>query len=467
MAVAPPLQGIVWGTNVVGMPGAVAPSAPTTQTAPTTFDQQPGAIASNKKRRQKEKKRQKQQQQQQQQATATTSSNAAPASDGKTAAERREEQRQRQAERRAAREEARRNRFNPFTAPFKSPAELRAEAARLAALGSPTEQALRAQQQQEEAGLTGLTSGLTTALRGVSEAQTAGLAGLGSLYQQLGGAAQSAAQSAAAAAGAPTSIAPGVTPTAIASFPGIGAAVRAYESVAPVIGAQMVGASRANLAKALTQRASQVSSDTAKYLRQLQQEEIDRAISQTTAEQNLARLGLSEQEFGLKQQDVAFGQQLDIAKLNLAQQKVAAQIQKDAAKAGKDKRKAIKSAQARILSDPEKWKTGSTGEREFEFSWLDENMAVQRVTGVGVTKEQAFKSIVNALPPNTGIGDLQVSAGKLFEGQLGSAAIIAKVVPLLVGAGMTRRNAEIWVRRNLLGGVGIPGTGGAFMGGVV
>jgi len=330
--------------------------------------------------------------------------------------------------------------YNPFTAPFKTPSELRAEAARLAALGSTSEEALRAQQAQEEAGLTGLTGGLATALRGVSEAQTAGLAGLGSLYQQLGGAAQSAAQSAAAAAGAPTSIAPGVTPTAVQAFPGFGAAVR---------------------------RASQVSSDTAKYLRQLQQEEIDRAVSQTTAEQNLARLGLSEQEFGLKQQDVAFGQQLDIAKLNLAQQKVAAQIQKDAAKAGKDKRKAIKSAQARILSDPEKWKTGSTGEREFEFSWLDENMAVQRVTGVGVTKEQAFKSIVNALPPNTGIGDLQVSAGKLFEGQLGSAAIIAKVVPLLVGAGMTRRNAEIWVRRNLLGGAGIPGTGGAFMGGVV
>jgi hypothetical protein len=362
--------------------------------------------------------------------------------------------------------------YNPFTAPFKTPSELRAEAARLAALGSPTEEALRAQQQQEETGLAGLTGGLSTALRGVSEAQTAGLAGLGSLYQQLGGAAQSAAQSAAAAAGAPIDIAPGTTPTAIASFlptaagPGLGAVVRAYESVAPVIGAQLVGASRANLAKALTQRASQVSSDTAKYLRQLQQEEIDRAISQTTAEQNIARLGLSEREFGLKQQDVAFGQQIDLAKLNLAQQKIAAQIQKDAAKAGKDKRKAIKSAQARILSDPEKWKTGSTGEREFEFSWLDQNMAVQRVTGVGVTKEQAFKSVANAIPPDKGIGDLQVSAGKLFEGQLGSAAIIAKVVPLLVGAGMTRRNAEIWVRRNLLGGAGIPGTGGAFMGGV-
>jgi hypothetical protein len=233
-----------------------------------------------------------------------------------------------------------------------------------------------------------------------------------------------------------------------------------------VIGAQLVGASRANLAKALTQRASQISSDTAKYLRQLQQEEIDRAIAQQTSEQNLARLGLSEQELGLKAQDVAFGQQLDLAKLNLAQQKVAAQIQKDAAKAGKDKRKAIKSAQARILSDPEKWKTGTTGEREFEFSWLDQNMSVQRVTGVGATKEQAFNSVVNTLPPNTGIEDLQVSAGKPFEGQLGSAAIIAKVVPLLVSAGMTRRNAEIWVRRNLLSGAGIPGTGGAFMGGV-
>lgn len=351
--------------------------------------------------------------------------------------------------------------YNPFTAPFKTPSELRAEAARLAALGSTSEEALRAQQAQEEAGLTGLTGGLATALRGVSEAQTAGLAGLGSLYQQLGGAAQSAAQSAAAAAGAPTSIAPGVTPTAVQAFPGFGAAVRAYESVAPVIGAQLVGASRANLAKALTQRASQVSSDTAKYLRQLQQEEIDRAIAQTTAEQNIARLGLSEREFGLKAQDVAFGQQIDLAKLNLAQQKIAAQIQKDAAKAGKDKRKAIKSAQAKILGNVETWTTGETGEREYEISFLDEMGAPKSVTSYGRTSQEAVDRVKNSIPSNRlQNNQYDVLPGSTVEGRLGTAAVLAKVVPILVNAGMTRANARRWVMNNLLN------TSGAFMGGV-
>lgn len=352
--------------------------------------------------------------------------------------------------------------YNPFTAPFKTPSELRAEAARLAALGSTSEEALRTQQAQEEAGLTGLTGGLATALRGVSEAQTAGLAGLGSLYQQLGGAAQSAAQSAAAAAGAPIDIAPGTTPTAIAAFPGIGAAVRAYESVAPVIGAQLVGASRANLAKALTQRASQVSSDTAKYLRQLQQEEIDRAIAQTTAQQNIARLGLSEQELGLKAQDVAFGQQIDLAKLNLAQQKVAAQIQKDIAKAGKDKRKAIKSAQAKILSNVETWTTGETGEREYEISFLDEMGAPKSVTSYGRTSQEAVDRVKNSIPSNRlQSNQYDVLPGSMVEGRLGTAAVLAKVVPVLVNAGMTRANARRWVMNNLLN------TSGAFMGGVV
>ncbi len=351
--------------------------------------------------------------------------------------------------------------YNPFTAPFKTPSELRAEAARLAALGSTSEEALRAQQQQEETGLAGLTGGLSTALRGVSEAQTAGLAGLGSLYQQLGGAAQSAAQSAAAAAGAPTSIAPGVTPTAIAAFPGYGAAVRAYESVAPVIGAQLVGASRANLAKALTQRASQVSSDTAKYLRQLQQEEIDRAIAQTTAEQNMARLGLSEQELGLKAQDVAFGQQIDLAKLNLAQQKLAAQIAKDNRSFGKDKRKKIQSTQQKILNNVETWTTGQTGEREYEISFLDGAGAPKSVTSYGRTPQEAVDRVKNSIPADKLQGNqYDVLPGSAIEGRLGTAAVLAKVVPLLVNAGMTRANARRWVMNNVLN------TSGAFMGGV-
>lgn len=360
--------------------------------------------------------------------------------------------------------------YNPFTAPFKTPAELRAEAARLAALGSPTEEALRAQQQQEEAGLAGLTGGLSTALRGVSEAQTAGLAGLGSLYQQLGGAAQSAAQSAAAAAGAPTSIAPGTTPTAIASFlptaagPGLGAVVRAYESVAPVIGAQLVGASRANLAKALTQRASQISSDTAKYLRQLQQEEIDRAIAQQTSEQNLARLGL-------QQQEQQFGQQIDLAQLQQGQQRIdlsaqrlAAQLLKDAGKPAKDKAKQIKKKQDQILNNRAKWTKATkvgTGEYNFKFS-----IGGESYEATGRNANDAFGKLLQSGSVEGDTWDSYTQGSEITRQQTPTTEDIVKMLqPILTTAGMNPKNARNWILRNVLNIQGSPG--GAFMGGVV
>ena len=360
--------------------------------------------------------------------------------------------------------------YNPFTAPFKTPSELRAEAARLAALGSASEETLRAQQAQEEAGLTGLTGGLTTALRGVSEAQTAGLAGLGSLYQQLGGAAQSAAQSAAAAAGAPTSIAPGVTPTAIASFPGIGAAVRAYESVAPVIGAQMVGASRANLAKALTQRASQVSSDTAKYLRQLQQEEIDRAIAQTTAEQNLARLGLQEQ-------GQQFEQQVDMANLGLRGQtvqqgwaRIDQQLQQDIAKAGKDRRKKVQSAKDSILENIKDWtgtQTVSTGEGVYDVT-VDMGLSgggPKPVQVVATSAEAARQSAQNMYQGRP-IGSVIFVRENQVQRAPTAQEIRRTLVARLVNAGMNEKAATRWVNANVVSLVAPGPTGGAFMGGV-
>lgn len=464
MAVAPPLQGIVWGTNVVGMPGAVAPSAPTTQTAPTTFGQQPGAIASNKKRRQKEKQRQ--QQQQQQQATTTTSSASAPATDGKTAAEKREEQRKRRAAQRAAREEARRNRFNPLLTPFKTPAQLREEAIRLAEIGAPSEASLRAQQQQEEAGLTGLTSGLTTALRGVSEAQTAGLAGLGSLYQQLGGAAQSAAQSAAAAAGAPIDIAPGTTPTAIASFlptaagPGLGAVVRAYESVAPVIGAQLTGASRANLAKALTQRASQISSDTAKYLQQLQGLEYEKAVAQETARQNAARLGLSAEE---AQRDYEIAQ----ANLGLRQQTVAqgwynAETSRMNAMKTGNKNTDAKNAKKDILGNLDKWTAADSGIGEFEIS--AQGLTAGDIIGpvkVQATDAASAEARVKELYPDT-FGATTNRFNITYAGPAATAGRAPTAVwksrirnYMMTVGGMTRAQANAFIKNQVMPSLGL------------
>lgn len=51
-----------------------------------------------------------------------------------------------------------------------------------------------------------------------------------------------------------------------------------------------------------------------------------------------------------------------------------------------------------------------------------------------------------------------------IEGPLEDVAVIAKVLPILVNAGMTRANARRWIINNLLGGYA--NTAGAFEGGV-
>lgn len=363
------------------------------------------------------------------------------------------------AAKRAAQEEAQRNRFNPLVTPFKSPAELRAEAARLAALGSPTEEALRAQQQQEEAGLTGLTGGLTTALRGISEAQTAGLAGLGSLYQQLGGAAQSAAQSAAAAAGAPTSIAPGVTPTAVQAFPGYGAAVRAYESVAPVIGAQLTGASRANLAKALTQRAGQISSDTAKYLQQLQGLEYEKAVAQETARQNAARLGLSAEEaqrdYEIAQANLGLRQESNQIRWAALAQSAANAAARATQKAQGNKAKGIQAAKADILQNITEWTDPSesaTGKYEYTIYYTDKDQSLKKVPRTIVAANSTEAARLGASDvPDWARGTVEVEQGSaVTETKPADFKLVARQMrQILMNEGMTKKAANAWIAANV------------------
>jgi len=54
--------------------------------------------------------------------------------------------------------------------------------------------------------------------------------------------------------------------------------------------------------------------------------------------------------------------------------------------------------------------------------------------------------------------------GREIDSPLGPQAVLAKVVPILVNAGMTRKNARAWVIKNLLGGNA--NISGAFAGGV-
>jgi hypothetical protein len=106
---------------------------------------------------------------------------------------------------------------------------------------------------------------LTGRLAGLGNEYAATLGGLTSQYGQLAGQAQSAGESAAAAAGAPTSIAPGASPTVATTMAALGAIPATYAPAAAMRGAMLGGEARSALTKALADRATKVSSDTAKY----------------------------------------------------------------------------------------------------------------------------------------------------------------------------------------------------------
>lgn len=367
--------------------------------------------------------------------------------------------------------------YNPFTAPFKTPAELRAEAARLAALGSPTEQSLREQQQREEAGLTGLTTATAGALQNILGETQAGLRAFGDVYGRVGAGVTSAAESALAAAGAPTSVAPTVSEADRAR---LGSQLAAYSApllglpgAAAATGQRLIGASQANLAKALAQRASQISSDTAKYLRQLQQEEIDRAIAQTTAEQNAARLALSEQ-------GQQFEQQVDMANLGLRGQtvqqgwaRIDQQLQQDIAKAGKDRRKKIQSAKDSILENIKDWtgtQTVSTGEGVYDVT-VDMGLTGggPKAVQVVATSPEAARQIAQNTYQNRPVSSVIFVRENQIQRAPTAQEIRRTLVARLVNAGMKRKAATQWVNANVVSVVSpsAVGTGGAFMGGVV
>lgn len=390
---------------------------------------------------------------------------AAPASAGLSAAEKRRRARERakkRAERRrAAREEARRNRFNPLATPFKTPAQLREEAIRLAELGSPSEASLREEQAREEAGLTGLTGALTGALGGVRTAQEAGLQGLGSLYQSIAGGAQQAGQSAAAAAGvSPSTTAAGATPFAVQAFPVLGAAIRGYESVAPVIGAQLVGGSRASLSKSLADRAARISSDTAKYLQQLQGLEYEKAVAQETARQNAARLGLSAEEQAFDQ--AVTGQRLGLEEQRVAQgwQRIAQSAVNAANRAGTDQAKRIRAMQRDLLANRRDILGGGGG---FTATYIDS----EGVKKIDISNAKTMTEAENIAKQS--VGSAYADTVKVLPGApaLSESEIVADLVDQLMFEGMSRAAARRWVYRKILRKpVPRPPGGGAFTGGV-
>jgi len=421
----------------------------------------PGAIVANVATGgdvfgQKKKKKKKKKNDPTPVTTGGAASPAAPAAaSGKTAAERRAEQR-------AAREEARRNRFNPLATPFKTPAQLREEAIRLAELGSPSEASLREEQAREEAGLTALTGALTGALGGVRTAQEAGLQGLGSLYQSIAGGAQQAGQSAAAAAGVgPSTTAAGATPVAVQAFPVLGAAIRGYESVAPVIGAQLLGGSRASLSKSLADRAARISSDTAKYLQQLQGLEYEKAVAQETARQNAARLGLSAEEMQFEQ--ALAGEKLGLEREKVAQGWYRAETARQKANRTGNRNTDARNAKKDILGNLDKWTASDSGIGEFEISAADPTTPGGIVGPIKIqaadaesARERAKELYPDTFGQTTGAFNITYNGPAATAGRAPVSVWKPRVINyLMTVGGLTRAQANAFIKNRVAPAVGL------------
>jgi hypothetical protein len=399
-------------------------------------------------------------------------STTAAAAPGKTAAEKaadRKAARKKAAdERKAAAAAAAAAERNPLTSSFKTPNEIRAEAARLAALGSVSEEALRTESAAQQRDISGLSTALTGRLAGLGSEYAATLGGLTSQYGQLAGQAQSAGESAAAAAGAPTSIAPGASPTVATTMAALGAVPATYAPAAAMRGAMLGGEARSALTKALADRATKVSSDTAKYLYQLQQDEMSKAVAQSASAQNAARLAQS----GAAE---SWNQQVDVARLGQGQQRIDIQAQRAAAsvlaaatKGAKSKQDKIQRAKAAILKDPTKFmEISNPNAKIWDVVYMLEGVPYT-IPGIEAANEYAArdKALSNLPDAQQGLFASNTASwlpsppAKEATRQRTNEEIIRFLVPQLVNAGMKRANAIAWVRKNILTPTSTPTSSG-------
>ena len=290
--------------------------------------------------------------------------------DAKAAA--REKARAAQQAKNQAAAEAKKNKFNPLLQKFLSPSELRQQAADLAALGAPSEDALRAQGAQQIAGISGLTNALQSRLGAVNTQNIAGIAGMGQVYKDIAAQTQSRGGSALAAAGAPTDLSAGGNPMAAANLANLTAQTVGLVPAAGAIGAGLQAAAGSNLTKALVDRANNISSDTAKYLKQLQDQEYTKATAIETLKQNAALLDIKGTTAGntaayndAKIQDMQARQTLGWAKLDAQ----IAKINADAGKTGATKAASIVDsilAGASTLTAPVK---SLTGKQQYDVTY--------------------------------------------------------------------------------------------------
>ena len=384
-----------------------------------------------------------------------------PAATGLTAAEKKAAREKKRAEQRAANAAARANKYNPLVTRYKSPAELRAEAAELAALSVASEESLRTQQGLQETGLTGLSTALGNRLAGLNTEYQATLGGLGNAYGQTAANTAAATNEQLIASGAPSSVAPvGANPMLANTTALLGAVPSQYAATAAATGAQLVGASRSKLQDALVTRSNTVSANTAKYLQALRDTEYNKAVANVTAEQNATRLGIdTEYKAGM----------LGVAQTN-AQTKIDANaikrenniLKREIAAAGGTGKKAIKAAQKSLLgSAPSRVQgvTSASGDNTYTVTITSKTPPydIKTVPIVAADPEKAREK-ANSLykgDPNIAGGGYSVSDVILDRANSSTVVptqeqVIQRTIGFLTMAGMNPNAARQWIIDNII-----------------
>lgn len=386
-------------------------------------------------------------------STSSSGGGGSTTPDKLTAAEKKAARAKKIAAQKAANAAARAEKNNPLLTAYKSPAELRKEAAELAALSVASEESIKAQQALQETGLTGLSTALGNRLAGLNTEYQATLGGLGNAYGQTAANTAAATNEQLIASGAPSSVAPvGANPMLANTIALLGAVPSQYAATAAATGAQLVGSSRAALSKSLTDRANTVSQNTAKYLLALRDTEYNKAIAKVTAEQNAARLGV-DAEYKAGQLGVAqTNAQTAIGQLNR-------QILKDQ-KAGKSTGSTIKSVKRGILANPNTWTepTYSSNDYEWTFALGDGKTA----TGIGPNRNAAITNAQNS--GSMTAADLELNKNNSAWGIQGDPVkvipkyedVYAQLMSILVNAGDTPKKASAWIATFMPGVARLP-----------
>jgi len=253
------------------------------------------------------------------------------------------------ADKAAAKDAANANRYNPLMTGFDSPQSQNQQAYNLALLSNPTEANLRAQSARQQAGITGLTTALQGRLGQLNTQNIASNAGLADVYSQIAAQSQSAGNTAAAAAGAPVGLAAGGNPMVASNAANLNAQTMGLVPAAGFQGQVFSNQANSALTKALVDRATNVSSDTAKYLKQIQDQAYQKATAQQTIEQNAALLGLKKDTLTSQNayhqgqlQNAADSNSIKLGQLNR-------QIKADTLKFGATSTKTLDAAMKRIL----------------------------------------------------------------------------------------------------------------------